>query len=1403
MAKPSAVIILKPMETTIAPLANLPALSASRLRWLAVAVRGVLWLAALVCLLFGLSWWVLHGWIVPRIGDYRPQLEARASKVLGVPVRIGQITARSVGMIPSFELKDVTLLDAQGREAVRLPRVLGALSPSSLWRLGFEQLLIDQPELDIRRSADGKIFVGGLEVSPQGSSSDNALADWFFSQTEFVLRGGTLRWTDELRSAPPLALRQVDGVMRNGRHRHFMRLDATPPAEWGERFSLRGIFKRSLLSVHPGDFNAWTGQLYGDFARLDVSRVKQYAGFDTLGVELNRGQGALRAWADVRLGEISGALADVALRDVDARLGAGLKPLALESIAGRLGAARYPGGFDVNTEGLLFRTRDGLQWPGGNAALTHTFAAAGKPAYSTLKADKLDLAALAQIASRLPLADSAQALLVSFAPQGLVELLDAHWQGPLEAVGHFAAKGRVSGLSVAALPAAAGAAPDTPGRPGVSGATVDFELTHEGGQARVAVLNGALDLPGIFEESRLPLARLSTEAQWKLTGQKIELQLRNLQFANADTQGAAQVRWQTSDVAGPQLAHGSVDHRFPGVLDLQGSLSRGDGSRVYRYLPLVLDQDARHYVRDAVLKGQLSEVKFKVKGALHDLPFSNPAQGDFRVSAKVSKGQLNYVPKALQAAGEAPWPGLTDLAGELVFNRAGLEVNGASARVAGLPGLQLLKGDARIPDLAHQATLELALEARGALADALGFVNTSPLGEMTHQALAKATASGLADYRFRLNLPIQKLDKSSVTGTVTLAGNDVKFAPDAPALERLKGVINITEQGFSVANAQARLLGGEVRVDGGTRPSGAADGASVVAFKAQGTLSAEGLRQASELGPVARMAEHASGSTAYQASLLFRSELPELVISSNLTGMALSLPAPLAKTAEAALPLLFENALLPDSLKPGQPLHDQLTLKIGQIAAVSYVRDLSGAQARVIRGSIGVGLEPGEGVPAPATGVGANIKLAEVDLDAWEKIFSTAAGASSVVAAAPSAAATSAALSYLPTLMAIRARQLRVQGRSLNHVVVGSMRDGANWHANMDADELNGYMEYRPPGGAGAGRVYARLSRLSLEDGPASEVEAILDEQPASIPALDIVVEDMVLRGKKLGRIEVEAINRGQGAEGGVREWHLNKFNVILPEAVLMATGDWVAAKPQVAAGAGPRQARAATERRRSVMDFKLDIADSGELLKRFGMPGVIKRGKGRLQGQVAWTGTPLSLDIPSLSGQFNVNVESGQFMKADPGMAKLLGVLSLQSLPRRLTLDFRDVFSEGFAFDFVRGDVTIAQGVARTNNLQMSGVNAAVLTEGSANINHETQDITVVVVPEINAGTASLIATVINPAIGLGSFLAQMFLRRPLMEAATQEFHIDGTWSDPKITKINRKARLSGGAAKPPLEDQ
>jgi uncharacterized protein YhdP len=190
------------------------------LRAYAGVVRWLLWLVLAVWTAFTLLWGTLHGWIVPRIGeDFRPQLEIQASRALGVPVRIGGITAHTEGLVPSFEITDLVLLDPQGREALRLHRVVASLSPRSMLNFGFDQLYIDQPALDVRRALDGRIFVAGLDMS-RGESSDGRAADWFFNQTEFVIRNGTLQWTDELRGAAPLALSSVDLVVRNPARRH-------------------------------------------------------------------------------------------------------------------------------------------------------------------------------------------------------------------------------------------------------------------------------------------------------------------------------------------------------------------------------------------------------------------------------------------------------------------------------------------------------------------------------------------------------------------------------------------------------------------------------------------------------------------------------------------------------------------------------------------------------------------------------------------------------------------------------------------------------------------------------------------------------------------------------------------------------------------------------------------------------------------------------------------------------------------------------------------------------------------------------------------------------------------------------------------------------------------------------
>lgn len=1395
----------------------------------AVTARWLLGLLIAAWLLLALSVVVLHAWIVPRIGDFRDALEAQASKAIGVPVRIGSITARSEGLFPAFELRDVVLQDVDKREALRLARVVASVSPRSLWRLNFEQLYIERPQLDVRRDRQGKLHVAGLHMDTD-TTGETRGADWFFAQRELVIEGGTVRWTDEQRQAEPLLLTDVRFVARNSARRHGLRLDATPPAGWGERFTLRGQFRQPLLSIRTGHWQTWDGQLYADLPYIDVTRLGQYISLDA---RIREGNGALRLWADVDDGQVVGGAVDLGLDKVDVSLDKGLQPLVLRAVTGRLSGQLTEETLEFSTTALQFDTADGMRWPGGNLWLQHTPARGRTPEHGALRADRLDLAALALIADRLPLGDATHRLLDSYGPRGLVEHVDLNWQGSLGAPTRYQAKGRVSGLRIASQPAptdaAAGPSQQTPaapvaiptaatttvsttaataaaaanaaaphqthdaGTPGLSGATIDFDATHTGGTATLAIAQGTLEFPGVFEEPVIPVDRLSTQLQWKLDSGNgsAQLQVSKLSFANTDAEGEAQASWRTSD---PAVSGGKS--RFPGVLDLQGKLTRADGTRVFRYLPTGIPQHTRDYVREAVTKGVASSVDFRVRGDLHDMPFKDPKQGDFRIAAKVSDVNYAYAPPSITNATPSRngtparvWPALTGLSGELVFERDSMLVRNARGRLAGTTGVEVTRGEAQIPELSHHAqVLRVDVQAKGALGEVLRagapLAGTEPGG--IGEIMQAARATGSADYKLHLELPLEAMDNAKVQASVALADNELQVVPAAPSFTQARGTVNFTETGFSLAGVQAKLLGGDIRVEGRGRFSGPN---REVALKAQGTATADGLRGAREVDWLARLAKKATGSTPYTATFSVRDGAPEFSFASSLQGLALQLPPPLVKTAEEQMPLRIEKKVLArDTSKQGAAAatQDQISLDLGRVGAVQYVRELVGSEARVLRGSIGVGLAPGETASLPDKGVFANINVAKLDTAAWEALLgeATSAGAGTGTGTGANAATgTNAsadaperpddpAMAYLPTRIAVRAQQLGVAGRTLHNVVLGGTRDGNLWRANIDASELSGYAEYRH---AQAGRLYARLARLKIAPSEATQVETLLDEQPGNLPALDIVVDDFELLGKRLGRAEIDAVNRG----GAGREWLLNKLTFTMPEASFVAKGTW-------AAGAG-----APAGQRRTAMTFRLDIADAGELLTRFGMPGVLRRGRGRMEGDVNWRGSPFSLDYPSLGGQLQLDVEQGQFLKADPGLAKLLGVLSLQALPRRLTLDFRDVFSEGFAFDFIRGDAKISKGIASTNNLQMKGVNAAALMDGSADIVRETQNLRVVVVPEINAGTAALVATAINPAVGLGTFLAQWVLSKPLAAAATQEFHIEGTWADPKIAKVPRTLQL------------
>lgn len=1332
-------------------------------------MRALAWVLLVLGVLLGMAWGALHFWIVPRIGDHRPALERLAQQTLGVPVRIGEISAESTGWAPSFELRNIELLDPEGRTALRLPKVMVAISVRSVLSLKLEQLVLDKPELDIRQLASGRWRVAGLDWRAS-TGGDNAAADWLFAQREIIVRGGTLHWSRESPLNAPtgnaaqatphtdtasVSLRDLDLVLRNSPRHHDVRMDATPPGDWGQRFVTVGRFKRSLLSIHPGQWADWSGQVYAYFPQVDVAQLSPHI---PAGVKLTSGQGSVRLWNDVSNGQWVGGLADVNLTGLKAAWAAHEAPLAFERFSGRLGGRISPQGFEVSTQHLAFVSEQGLAWPGGNAALSYTHPQGKNAARGQLQADHLDLLALREVALRMPLPQVWRERLQQQTVSGQVEALQWRWQGDWQAPQTY--DGQLNVQQLSAPPPAQAAGNNAPRWPGVQGAHAQLKLNQDGGRIDIQMgADGAVFLPGVLPEAEVRTESLRAHATFKREAAQWHVPEWKLELANADLQGEWQGQWRAA-----ASGHG------PGVLDLQGKIKRGDVSQAHRYLPLSLPAHVRQYVRDAVVKGSYSDVQVKIKGDLAKLPFANPKEGDFRFAGHLQDVELDYLPASLLAANSLPWPRLHKLTGLLVFDRLGMKLSDATARAGDArTGLSLSAGQAEIADMLHTPVLQVTAENKGPAALVLAVVQKSPLDAMLSGALRQTQATGSVQTRFKLSVPLLTPQSTKVQGSVVLAGNDVRLTSDAPLLEKTQGTVQFSETGFSLSGAQARLLGGPIRIEGGMRPTpGAASTETALQLRAQGTVTAEGLRQAKELSPLNDWAQHASGATAYSAQVGWRQGQPEFTLQSQLEGLALKLPAPLGKAASTSTPVTLRTRVQ----GAGNTLRDQLQLEWGAVASAHYVRDLSGAPAQVLRGSLTLGLPASQAPVLPATGVTASVVLDRLAVDEWKALLPTDLSGIGQKAT-PGKTSLQA---YAPTRIGLQANTLTADDRTLHQVMAGGLREGNTWRVNIDARELNGHVVYRQPGNDQLGHLYARLSRLNLPPSSVAEVEGLLEAPPANLPSLDIVVEQLELRGKKLGRIEIEALNtepsKTRSKVGA--EWQLNKFNITVPEASLRSTGRWL-----TAADGGPQ--------RKTEMNFKLDIADAGALLTRLGTPNALRGGSGQLEGSVGWQGSPLALHYPSMSGQFAVKMGRGQFLKADAGAAKLLGVLSLQALPRRLLLDFRDVFYEGFAFDSVRGDINIAQGIAYTRNMQIKGVNALVQLDGSADIAQETQKLRVVILPALDAGTASLVAGIaVNPVVGLTAFLAQLFLQNPLIKANTQEFLIDGSWAEPRVSKVN-----------------
>lgn len=1347
-------------------------------------------LAVLAYFIFCILLLTLRYGVLPNIDRYKSDVEQMASHAIGKPVSIATIYASWKGLRPYLFLGGVVIHDKNGREALNLPGVAATLSWWSVLvaDVRLHTLEISRPDLDIQRDAQGNLVVAGILIDAK-KGDDGKGADWILSQREIVIRDGRLHWNDAQRGAPELTLEGVTFVLRNEWQHHKFALRATPPAAFAAPVDVRAAFDHPHFTRKISDFSQWTGELYADLQNTDLAVWKAYVDYP---IEVPQGKGAVRAWLNFNRAKVANFTADLLLSNVSTRLRKDLQPLNLVQVNGRVsmreefdpkradGTLTFGGqGHSIALTDFSLRTDDGLILPPTTISETFIPAKGGQPEKTEIKAKSLDLHSLADFVERLPLPPTQRRILVDFSPGGQVKDFSAQWQGAYPDISSYSVKGQFIGLSMKAQ-AARPARPKTaktpaqaavPAIPGFENLTGRVDANDKGGTFNLASEQVKLDVADYFNEPVMRFDQLKMQAGW--TFQEKDQILLNIAKMAFVQDGLA------ASMSGKHLMPIAAQNgKHFGTIDMTAHIDRFELNQVGRYLPLQTPEHLRAWLTGGLQGGVAKDVNIKLKGDLAHFPFHvtsphDKPTGEFTVDGKIEDGKLIYSPGNFAKDGKSPlWPQMEEIKGAIAFDRTRMEINADSATTH---GIAVTNVKATIADLlSHDMLLEVDGSAAGPLQEFVRYTVDSPVSEWIAHFTDETSAGGNARLALKLQLPFMRMIESKVQGTLQFANNEVILQNAMPPLLSTVGKLDFNERGLTLSGIKANFVGGPVTVTGGSQRDGN------IVIKAEGSLSSAGLRKTYPAPAMQRLSERITGSTRYSASISIKKKRPEIVVESSMQGMAIDFPAPLRKAANESLPLKFELTALPAD--DAAATRDEMKLSLGPAIAARYLRQKSlekNAAWRVVRGGIGVNVP----APQPDSGLIANVNLKALNIDAWSNAVTSIVGSDKQKSAG--AASTPDALNiaqYIePEVLAARATELLVVGKKLDNVVVGASHQKGVWQANIDSEQASGYVTWNEgAGGQGLGKASARLASLIIPKSAASDVTDLLEGKHASpqIPGLDIVAENFELFGKKLGRLELVANNVAASA---TREWRISKLSLVNADAELKATGKW------------------STKEGESISNlvYALEIGNAGKLLERFGFSNVLRGGKGKMDGDISWKGLPFSLDIPSLSGQFKLDVAAGQFLKVDPGAAKLLGVLSLQALPRRLALDFRDVFSEGFSFDGIAATANIAQGVVKTDNFKMRSVNATVLMDGTADIAKESQNMHVVVLPEINAGAASVVyALAVNPLIGVGSFLAQLFLREPLIRAFTFEYKITGPWKDPVVTKLERKTE--GGSTPP-----
>lgn len=788
-----------------------------------------------------------------------------------------------------------------------------------------------------------------------------------------------------------------------------------------------------------------------------------------------------------------------------------------------------------------------------------------------------------------------------------------------------------------------------------------------------------------------------------------------------------------------------------GVLDLQASVDKADATSAHNFYPAkIMGSQLLQWLDNAFLTGEITNGKVLVYGELNKFPYNNK-NGIFEIDAIAKHVDLDFHPS---------WKNIDQAAARLLFHNDSMDISFLDGEIG--KTVKLDSGYARI-DRFRRSPLQIKAKVHGDGDDYLSFLKSSPLAFAKEESFSRLAINGDTTLDLDLEIPLVmgRVSDAKVDGALDFS--DVQFNLDGSpiVLNGINGSVRFNQRGAIDSNLRAKFFDEDIELDIYGKKNRVAGVDTII--DAAAVVDLADVVQSQSFPLLAKIDGKSrwdirvklpnSQAAPYDRGLRVRAK-------SDLVGATILLPQPMSK--------ISAGSRKPAELSVSYVGSDEVDIGV-------KIDKVGSAKARFADDSLTV-LERGQIVLGSLNAKIPNTKgmqvygsLKSFNLDLWKRSLDTLV----------KPAQTSSDFSEFEfSDIKVDIDKLTVANRDFKQITAKLYKKPSAWRVELTSDRVNGWLLATKQNNSikSIKGVFERLDIQSSVKGQALDNEKE-DQQkgdahaknaefveifPQEIPALDFVVKKMYVDGQKLGSVNFIS----SPVESGMQFDRIDITGEIL---TMKANGSWL---------------KNDKTGERTHFQANMTSNNVGAVFDVLGKKGQVKRGKGKANYDIYWHGPPWETDIASIEGNIDYEVHKGQLLQIEPGFGRMIGIFSIETLWRRMIFDFRDIFSEGFAFDLLKGSIEARDGNAYINNFQLKGVAATVDMEGRIGLRDKDLDQIVTITPKASSALPLVGGLAAGTGVGLGILILQKVFQSPLEKMSSVHYKVTGSWEDPKMEK-------------------